>query len=408
MSEKMTSRQRVMCSLNFQETDRVPKDLGGMLSTGISAFAYPKLVEALGLPYRRPRVYDTYQMLALPDMDVLDALGCDVVTVYNGVTNGLDEPEKWHEYDFNGRLAAVVRDKNAFKDHQDGTVTQPESKLTMPLSSTVFDEEHGGQPLDLSGELPKPDLKEVMEKNKKHFPTDQEIKDLVDLCKRTRESTDKAIFICGPIYTGISITAPGGLAVWPMVCLTEPNFVYDYHGMMAENAIKMVDAIMSELSPYIDVIMLTADDWGTQNSLMAGPKVFEELFMGHLKKINGRIHEMAPEVKTFMHCCGAVYDLIDMIIDSGFDILNPVQWPAGGKSFKQWKDKSRNRISLWGGGVDTQHTLATGTVGDVESEVSEIVRYLKQDGGYVFNGIHNLLADVEPEKIAAMYKTASM
>lgn len=408
MSNEMTSRQRVMAALDFQQTERIPKDLGGMLSTGISAFAYPKLVEALGLPYRRPRVYDTYQMLALPDMDVLDALGCDVVAVYNGATNGVDEPDKWQNYDFNGRLPAAVRDKNAFEDHPDGTITQPGFNLTMPPTSTVFDEEHGGQPLDLSAELPKPDLKQIMENNEKFFPTDRIIQSLVDLCKKTRESTDKAVFISGPIYTGIGITYPGGLAVWPMVCLTEPNFVNDYHAMMAENAVKMIDAIMPQIAPYVDVIMLASDDWGTQNNLIAPPGIFEELFMPHLKKINARIHEIAPDVKTFLHCCGAVYDIIDMIIESGFDILNPAQWPAGGKSFKQWKDKARNRISLWGGGVDTQHTLSLGTVEDIEKEVAQVARYLKQDGGFVFNSIHNILAEIEPEKVIAMYKTAAL
>jgi uroporphyrinogen decarboxylase len=395
-----------MAALNFQETDRVPKDLGGMLSTSISAFAYPKLVEALGLPYRRPRVYDTNQMLAMPDMDVLDALGCDIVAVFNGATNGIDEPDKWQDYDFNGRLKAAVRDKSIFKDHEDGTITQPQYKIKMPTTSTVFDEAHGGQPLNLSMDLPKPDLKEAMENNKKNFPTDEQIKDLIDLCKRTRESTDKAIFVSGPIYSGIAITAPGGLAVWPMVCMTEPNFVNDYHGMMAENAIKMTDAIMPELAPYIDVMMLAADDWGTQNNLIAPPRVFEELFLPHLKKINERVHKYAPEVKTFLHCCGAVYDIIDMVIESGFDILNPAQWPAGGKSYTEWKDKARNRISFWGGGVNAQHTLPLGTVQDIEKEVAEIVQYLKQDGGYVFNSIHNILAEIEPEKIIAMYKSA--
>ena len=80
----MTHRERVMHALAFEETDRVPLDLAGMRSTGISAFAYPKLVEALGLPPRRPRVEDTGQMLAMPDLDVLDALGCDVVTIRGG------------------------------------------------------------------------------------------------------------------------------------------------------------------------------------------------------------------------------------------------------------------------------------------------------------------------------------
>ena len=70
-----TSRQRVLHAFNFRIPDRAPKDLGGMRSTSISAFGYPALVSALGLPARRPHVEDTGQMLALPDLDVLDALG---------------------------------------------------------------------------------------------------------------------------------------------------------------------------------------------------------------------------------------------------------------------------------------------------------------------------------------------
>jgi uroporphyrinogen decarboxylase len=79
----MNARERVIAALNFKQPDRLPKDLGGMRSTGISAFAYPKLVEALGLAPRRPKIHDVWQMLALPDTDVLDALGCDVVAIDN-------------------------------------------------------------------------------------------------------------------------------------------------------------------------------------------------------------------------------------------------------------------------------------------------------------------------------------
>jgi uroporphyrinogen decarboxylase len=112
----MTSRERVIHALNFKPVDRVPKDLGGMASTSISAFAYPKLVKALGLPQRRCRVHDTSSMLAMPDMDVLDALGCDVVIIWDCVTNAFDEPDKWEDYDFNGRLSARVCDRSIFKD----------------------------------------------------------------------------------------------------------------------------------------------------------------------------------------------------------------------------------------------------------------------------------------------------
>ncbi len=106
-----TPRDRVMNALNLLPTDRVPRDLGGMRSTGISAFAYPHLVEALGLPPRLTRIEDTGQMLAVPDRDVLDALECDVIAIYDDVTNAFDQPELWHDYDFNGRLAAQVKSR---------------------------------------------------------------------------------------------------------------------------------------------------------------------------------------------------------------------------------------------------------------------------------------------------------
>ena len=111
----MNSRERVVAALNFNRPDRLPKDLGGMRSTGISAFAYPKLVEALGLPARRPKIHDVWQMLALPDTDVLDSLGCDVVAIDNDVTNAFEEPQKWEEYDFAGRLPALGKTAEHFQ-----------------------------------------------------------------------------------------------------------------------------------------------------------------------------------------------------------------------------------------------------------------------------------------------------
>ncbi len=107
-----------------------------------------------------------------------------------------------------------------------------------------------------------------------------------------------------------------------------------------------------------------------------------------------------------MHNCGAIYDILDMIVESGFDILNPIQWPAGGHGYREWKDKLRGRATMWGGGVDTQHTLAQGTRADVLGEIAEIVPYCCTDGGFVFNNVHNLLAEVDAETVVAMYRAA--
>lgn len=402
----MTSRQRVLKALNFEPVDRVPRDLGAMASSSISGFAYPKLVKTLGLPPRLPKMYDTHQMLAMPDMDVLDSLDCDVATVFYGVTNAFKEPDKWQPYDFNGRLPAMVRNPKQFENLPDGSVSQPEYKINMPTTSYVFNAEHSGMPLDFAADIPLQDLKKLKSDLESKPLTDKEIKETVEQCKKARESTDKAIFFNGPFIAPIGISAHGGLGVFPMLCLLNPDYVMELHDIHVTYTERNIRALLPEISKYIDIAITGGDDWGTQNTLIASPETFRKLFKPYQTRVNIQFHSIAPHLKTFLHSCGAIYDIIDDIIECGFDILNPVQWPAGGHTYKEWKDKCRKRIAMWGGGVDTQHTLPLGSVDDVKEEVQKIVKVMKEDSGYVFNGIHNLLAETEPQKIIAMYKTA--
>jgi len=101
------------------------------------------------------------------------------------------------------------------------------------------------------------------------------------------------------------------------------------------------------------------------------------------------------------------HDALDIVADSGFDIVNPVQWCAGGHTPAQWKTRTAaRRLALWGGGVDSQHTLPLGTVADVERQVRKVAPLLSAGGGYVFCNIHNILAEIAPEKVMAMYREA--
>lgn len=405
----MSRRERVMRALCFEPTDRIPMDLGGMASSGISAFAYPRLVEALGLPPRTPCVHDQSQMLALPDVDVLDALDCDVATVFWGVTNAMPEPRKWREFDFGGRLPARVRNPRDFVVLPDGTIEQPKWKARMVPAAHFFDTEHAGQELDFMNqeELPLKDLPQLKKDLKKALPKPREIEKIRDLCKRARQATDRAIFFNGPGHSEIAISAHGGMGVFPIICMVHPEYVIEYHEIVTEHTLTKLEMTLPAVRPYVDVILLGGDDWGTQSTTIAAPAVFHDLFLPFYKRMNAEAHRMAPEVKTFLHSCGAIYDLIDDVIESGFDILNPVQWTAGGHSYKEWKDKCRRRIALWGGGVNTQATLPLGTIEEVRREVAQIAACLSEDSGFVFNAIHNLLAHTDPRKIIAMYEVAS-
>lgn len=403
----MTSRQRILSSLNFQPTDQVPKDLAGMRSSGISAFTYQSLRNALQLSPKPTRVYDIDQMLALPHVDVLDALGCDVVIVEgDGLTNAYEEPGLWHPFDFNGRIpSGHVRDLRAYRTDRDGTIHRGAS-ASMPPGAYVFNSEHAGQPLILDGDLPRPDLKQVRQDLANGLLTDEKIRSLRDTFKRVRDCSDRAVFFWGQLNMGLCIHGYGGLAVFPVLCLEDPDFIHELHALHLEYALKNVRSLLPEIKDYVDIVGTDADDWGNQNSLMASPATFRDLFLPYRQRHNAEIHRLAPGVKTFLHSCGALYDILDLIIQTGTDILNPVQWPAGSRTPRQWKDKVRGKMSLWGGGIDSQHTLPLGTLADVQREVARNVATLTEGGGYVFANIHNLLAEISPEKIIAIYRAA--
>ncbi|MDX1357704.1 MAG: uroporphyrinogen decarboxylase family protein [Clostridia bacterium] len=396
----MLRRDRIVKALNFEETDRVPMDLGGMRSSSISCFRYSELRDFLGLSKGLPLIYDEFQMLAIPEPDVLDALDCDVV-FYNGrYSNAFDETANFSYYDFNGRLPAMVEDPDSYSVLENGTIVK--DGKSMPVGSTVFDAPHGGHAFDIDNvyKIPLEDLRMELEAK---MLSDREIDELAEGCRRVREATDRAVFLNG---FNVNLGFIGGIANGSMLCLLEPDYVKSYNGMKGEYVAAQMEKIIKAVGGNIDVVLTGNHDMGTQNTTIIAPDLIDELVMPYFRMVNDAAHGARSDVKTFLHSCGAIYDVIDSVIDAGFDILNPVQWTAGGHSFKEWKDKSRNRITLWGGGVDSQHLLPLGTLDEIKAQVKEVVSYMKKDGGFVFCNIHNLTAEVGPDKIKAIYDTA--
>jgi uroporphyrinogen decarboxylase len=399
----VTRRERVMNAIDFKPVDRMPKDLGAMASTSISCFAYPKLRRVLGLPEQLPRVYDTGQMLALPEVDVLDALDCDVVTIgVDRYTNAFDEPERWFPYDFNGRIPSLVMDPGSFEVMNDGSIVQ-NGQSRMVEGSYVFDAPHGGQAFDMTADLPYEDLGQLAANLESSIITDEAVESIGAYCRKVRGKTDRAIMYSG-FHIGLGYRH--GIPAWSMMCVSDPDYVKKLHELVSDNAVKNFSRLLPAIAESVDIIMTNSDDQGLQTGTILPPGLFGELYTPYYRKVNDAISATAPQVRTFLHCCGAVYDIIDEIIKCGFDILNPVQWSAGSQGYREWKDAARGKIALWGGGVNTQSTLPLGSVSDVSAEVREVTAYLGEDSGYIFNGIHNLLAEIPPEKIIAMYEAA--
>jgi uroporphyrinogen-III decarboxylase len=109
--------------------------------------------------------------------------------------------------------------------------------------------------------------------------------------------------------------------------------------------------------------------------------------------------------KSFIHSCGSVFRLIPDFIESGFDILNPVQCSASEMEPAALKSEFGDALTFWGGGVDTQQTLPFGTPEQVAGEVRSRIEKFGPHGGFVFNAVHNIQARVPIANLMAMIET---
>ncbi len=237
---------------------------------------------------------------------------------------------------------------------------------------------------------------------------EEDIASVVAYVKRTRSLTDRAILVGGgAMQTHLGIASHGGMGIFPIICLQEPGYVHALHRISTDIVKHNIARLLPEIAADVDIILTGGGDWGTQNSLIASPDTFKALFAPYMRELNDLVHAIDPSLKTFIHSCGAVFNLLDSYIDDcAIDVINPVQWPAGGHGFRAWKDKVRGRAALWGGAVNTQATLPLGSVEDVRREALEVGRCFAQDGGYIFNGIHNILAEIPADKVVALYRAA--
>jgi uroporphyrinogen decarboxylase len=180
-----------------------------------------------------------------------------------------------------------------------------------------------------------------------------------------------------------------------------PEFSDSLIGKLADLKIEFWEMALSELSDVIDVIA-EADDYGTQESQLVDPDHFRQYYKPHISRIISAIKQIAPKAKIMFHSCGNVRPIIPDFIEIGIDILNPVHINASGMEPYQLKKDFGNDVVFWGGGVDTQKILASGTVEEVADDVKRNIDALAPGGGFVFATVHNIQSEVPPQNIIAM------
>ncbi|MFQ6095748.1 MAG: uroporphyrinogen decarboxylase family protein, partial [Candidatus Bathyarchaeia archaeon] len=153
----------------------------------------------------------------------------------------------------------------------------------------------------------------------------------------------------------------------------------------------------------VTAVFVTGTDFGTQKRPIMSNVTYRKLYKPFHKRVNDWVHENTGW-KTFIHSCGAIEPLIKEFIEAGFDILNPVQTSAANMAPRKLKAKYGDKVTFWGGGVDTQRTLPFCTPEEVRKEVHRRIRIFAPGGGFVFNTIHNVQPRLPIENVVAMYE----
>jgi uroporphyrinogen decarboxylase len=406
----MSSRERVLASIRHQEPDRVPVDLGATPSSGISTIAYYNLKNYLGISTGHTRVYDVVQQLALPEDEILDRYGVDVLDV-GRTFNTRDED--WYDFTLPQGISVQfpawfqpVRQANGAWDAfaPDGTRI-----ATMPLGATFFDQTCfpylDGYPADYK-QLPAA-MAKVHWSDLVHSPWDHAAEP--DFWQQLR---GKAIELRRNSDRALVIVAGCNLFEWGTFLRRMDNFLMDLVLNPAEVE-RLLDALMEQhlatlekvcraVGDVVDILRF-GDDLGMDTGPFMSPEIYRKLFKprhmvlcDYVKK-HSRMH-------TFLHSCGSIYKLLPDLIEAGYDIINPVQINVRDMEPERLKKEFGGDITFWGGGADTRHVLNHSQPSEVKDHVKRLLDIFAPGGGFVFNTVHNILPDVPPQNVVAMYE----
>lgn len=408
----MNSRQRVLAALNHQQPDRVPVDLSGHRSSGIAAMAYSRLRRHLGLPEKPLRVYDPIQQLAIVDEDVLTRFGVDTIEMGRAFAT---EDKWWAEWELPDGTSCLMPSWAKPDRTGDGWVLRSRATgrpiAQMPKDVWYFEQCHWPylEREDLS--TLRDELSETMWSGIASPPgpivagTDGPQK-LVEGARSLRESTDRAII---GLFGGNLLE----LGQWFyradnffMLLAGEPERAHKFLDALVEIHLENLDKFLTTVGPHIDIILF-GDDLGMQSGPQVSPGMYREFFQPRERIMWEAVKKKAPHLKIMLHCCGGVRELMTGLIEAGLDAINPVQITCRGMEAAALKKDFGSRMTFWGGGCDTRHVLISGTPEEVREHVRQQVQIMSPGGGFVFQQVHNIMADVPPQNVVAMYEAVN-
>ena len=407
-----SSRENFLKTINHKQPDNVVVDFGSTGVTGIHVLIVEKLRDYYGLEKKPVKVVEPYQMLGEIDQELIQAMDIDVIGLFSaknmfGVLNSGWRVHKtpWgQEVLFPGDFNYTYNANGDILMYPEGDTSVPPSGM-MPKSGYFFDALDRQKPID--------DATLKVEDNLEEFGyiTEPELAYWKSKVEELKNNSKVVVASLGGTALGDIALVPAinlknpkgirGVEEWYISTLIREDFVKEIYDRETDIAIENYKLLYKVLGDKIDVVFTCGTDFGTQNSTFCSVETYDRVWLPYYKKVNDWIHLNTPW-KTFKHSCGAVEPLMSHFIESGFDIINPVQINASGMDPRNLKKKYGDNLVFWGGGVDTQGAFAFGTPAQVKEQVKTQCDILNKNGGFVFNTVHNIQANVPFENVVAM------
>lgn len=403
----MTSRERVLTALNHREPDRVPIDFSGHRSSGIMAMAYARLRDFLGLPKRPLRVYDPVQQLAVVDEDVLQRFRVDAIEL--GRAFALED-KHWREWVLpDGTPCLMPAWARPERAEGEWVIRSKSGRVIARMPEGVIYFEQAYYPFAENDDLGRIDeaFEECMWTAVASPPgplaTGTEgLNLLAEGARQLRVQTDRAIV---GLFGG-NLLEMGQFFYrndnFFMLLAGEPTRAHRFLDKLVEIHLANLERFLGAVGPHIDVVLF-GDDLGMQQGPQISPKMYREFFQPREALMWRRARQLAPHIKVMLHCCGGVRELLPGLIEAGLDAINPVQISCAGMDPAGLKRDFGHQLTFWGGGCDTRDILIKGTPQQVREHVKCLMDIWRPGGGYVFQQVHNIMADVPPANMEAMF-----
>ena len=406
----MKSRERVCLALNHQEPDRVPVDFSGHRSSGIAAMAYARLRKYLGLKAKPIRVYDPIQQMAIIDEDLLERFGIDTIELGRAFALGDDAWMDWVLPDGTPcQMPAWTKPERTaegwvFRSKSGREIGRmPEGVWQFEQSFYPFAE--GGDSEDIPAAMDECMWTTVAAPPGPLVRGPDGAQRLREGAQRLRAESDRAIIglFGGNLFeTGQFLFRNDNFF---MLLAGDTRRAHTFLDRVVEIHLAKLERFLAAVGDCIDVINF-GDDLGMQTGPQISPAMYREFFKPRHRLLWNRAKQLA-NVKVMLHSCGGIRELIPDLIEAGLDAINPVQISCRGMDAKGLKADFGKDLVFWGGGCDTQTVLPAGTPEEIRRHVKQQIEVLSPGGGFIFQQVHNVMANVPPENIVAMLDAAN-